>query len=928
MIELPRQGDPSLVYMYGLSDFWTEMFGDKQLVESLLAGETLKLGEAYSYFLQRAAGISLEDVQEKYQTRIKLILLGDDDLVSQGDLTKFKLSDDIVGIEKIANRPILPTQTLSYGVHFDISDGVITFHKPMDELKFPVRYNEDGTWQYAIWMCDVEINERWLQEGFGRLVGFKEEDAIFNYKSFLEGVYFLYTNGPNVSFIERGVNLAMGMPYARATEEVLEVYQDEVTSNWVVFTSSQSYEVPYSFQPNIKSGDILVENQVLTTWVEVIDHTTSGAWWYQIYLPKEVLAKGTDPVALGKAIQGSPADRMMNDFLKHHMFEVLITQPSSDITAFNTARDLVLRAKPEYTFPVFVWKASITDEIINLQDDFKYTYRADRSDFCMHPPSIRFMDRETLDDGFTRGTNWYNRVQGSMYVASLLGYGDWPGNGGWAPQFDSITGKYSNYLGILMRDRGDLIHPTDRGEVIRGWRGSDEGLHEGLVWEVKSENVYGRDKTPMSINEKDLTPLYLMNRSELVDKMLTVDPHFKIGNQTRIAVKGLNLVDTYDTWMKRNSVIVGSEEDEFHFENSTGDLDIQFSQFAYQTYVPHKDGMYDEDGLPILDGEILINRCTDNSWSCQWVRRQIAKAPTLFPVEDVDYTRAIEDYDMSDTGKSTGNYGVAVIEGCTRVETPKVARSENDLILIVDGKYVNTYDYAIEVANTTYETSESPFSEPIDIVDRTYALLYNAPVSMGYLAYDEGSDEGTLEDLLLKSAGKFTLSESVDSRKDILVISDGEFIFDYTVVGDELILADDTIEDIWVRYVKHSAEESLPAGSSTYTLSSPGHCKIFVGSKLLEDWSIKRTGTILELPYVASEVITVRYSDGKPDVLTSLFNRGTVERNQARFLMDRDREDGAYDDYLGQTVRMNRGGVPTLLDDSLADSVKVIRRLR
>ena len=275
--------------MYGLSDFWVDMFGDKQLVETLLAGETIQLAEAYSYFLQRAAGISLEDIQDKYETRIKLLLLSEKDLVDPEDLSTFNLDPSILDIAKIANRPILPTQTLSYGIHFDISNNVLKLNKPVDELKFPVRYEIDGSWQYAVWMCDVEINDKWIDNSFGRLVNFTEDNAIFNYKSFLEGVYFLYTNGPNLAYITRGDNLAMGMPYARETEQVLDISQDEVTSNWVIFTPGSAYEIPYSYRPDLLVGDTLTKGEVLSTWVEVRDYSKSGAWWYQIYLPREVL---------------------------------------------------------------------------------------------------------------------------------------------------------------------------------------------------------------------------------------------------------------------------------------------------------------------------------------------------------------------------------------------------------------------------------------------------------------------------------------------------------------------------------------------------------------------------------------------------------------------------------------------------------------
>lgn len=925
MIDLPKQGDPSLVYMYGMSDFWVDMFGDHQLVESLLAGETAKLGEAYSYFLQRSAGISLIDIQDKYQTRLKLLLLSEDDLVDPSDLTSFKLDESIEDIQKLSNRPILPTQCLSYGVHFDIDGDTLKLYKPLNELKFPVRYTSDGKWQYAIWMSDVEVNEKWIENSFGRLVGFTEDDAIFNYKSFLEGVYFLYTNGPNISFIERGVNLAMGMPYARATESILEIYQDEVTSNWVIFTPTQSYEIPYSFKPDLQPGDVLTEGDVLTTWVEVIDYSTSGAWWYQIYLPREVLGNGVDPVELGKAVEGSTADKMMDDFLKHHMFEVLITQPSSDITAFNTAKGLILNAKPEYTYPIFVWRASVDDEIINLEDDLTYTYKADRSDYCVSPPSVRFMDRGEEDNGFVRGTNWYNRFQGSMYAATLIGYGDWQGNGGWAPQFEDVEDRYLSYMAPLMRNRGDTVSPTNRGTVMRGWRGVDNEEYNDLTWVIKTPDVFGGDGLSISVSQRDLTPLYLMNSAELVDKMLTINPTFTLGNRSRLAVKGLNLVTQFDTWMIRNEEVEEDQSEEFTFSYTTGDLDIFMSPLASQSYVPNRSDMFNSEGMPIDDGELFLTKTGDNSWICNWIRRDIVKAPTMMPVEDLDYTRAIENYSSSKLGSTTTNFGISILEGLNRVQTPKFVESSNELLVTVDGGYVSTFDYNIDIENISVE----PDDMDLGIPGRSFVTLGTAPEVSGYAVYDEPSPYNTVEEQLVKSGGVFTLTETVSSKTKLLVIHEGNFIFDYSLTAGKFIsMSDSNISNITVRYVNYTSEETLSAGMSSYTLNSSLHCKIFIGGKLLEEWRIVKDGFDITFPFVTTEDVIVKYGYGNDTTIESLFDRSTVERNKARFLMDRSREEGKYEDGLGNTVFMNRGGAPTLDNGDPAESFNVIRRLR
>lgn len=932
MLETPKLNGQSMVYMYGLSDFWVDMFSDTQLVETLLEGQTVQLAEAYSYFLQRAAGISLMDIQDKYSTRIKLLLIGEEDVLpSSSDFRSFRIDSSIKNISKLSNRPILPTSTLSYGIHFDLEGDIITFHKPIGELKFPVRYRSDGSWQYAVWMSDVVVNEKWIDNSFGRLVKFTEDDAIFNYKSFLEGVYFLYTNGPNIANIERGVNLAMGMPYARETEVILDIARDEISGNWIVLTSNHSYEIPYSYRPDLSVGDTIRENDVLSTWVDIKDYSTSGAWWYQIYLPQEVLGSGVDTYSLGIASEGSIPDTMMNTFLKHHMFEVLITQPSSDETAYSTARNLVLRSKPEYTYPVFVWKASIGDEDINIVDDFTYRYLAELTDTCIAPPSIRYMDRSTDDMEFSRGISWYNRIQAPMRIATLLGIGDWIGNGGWDPRFQKVAERDRAHLAVTLRSRNDTVSPVNRNTIMRGWRDVPDENYDGMSWEILPEDVIGGSISG-NIPERNLTPLYLMSSTEVEAKVRTVNSRFSLGNRTRVVVTGLNLPAVYDTWMKRESSIPDPTDSEFTFTDSEGSLDVAFSKFAYQTYVPNRSDMYDIEGSPINDGTILITKTSPSTWACQWVRTRVAKSPTVFPVEDQDHTVAIESYGTDNIGTPIIQPGVSIPSESTIVRCHRLISDASELLIISDGMYVPTSEYSVVTISSRAElikyNPEDPDSLELDIQDRSFAILDTPPDTLGYSVYNAADlSLDVKEERLYQSNGSYTLTNPVLRKEDILVIKDGLFVFNYSVNGTSLTL-DEPSSSVIVRYVTHVSEEILPAGSSVYQLSSDVYCKLFIGNQLLEDWSYTRNGIDIEFPSETIQDVIVRYEDTAIESRVSPFTRSTIEDSQSRFLMDRSRELGEYDDYMGQTAYIDRSGIPKDSEGNYINNVRSIRRLQ
>ena len=911
----PTSGD-SLVYMYGISDFWVDIFEDTPLVEAILKENTIQLGEVYSYFLQRSSGISLADIQERYQTRIKLLLLSEDDLVDPGDPTRFNVDPSIISFKNLSNRPILPTSSLENHIHYDVMGGVLSLNKTLAELKFPSRVDIDGKRQYALWMCDVEIDDKWIDNTFGRLVGFESEDAIFNYKSFLEGVYYLYGSGPNIAFLERGVNLAMGMPYAREDEKVLNVLKDDISGNWVVFTMSNSYVVPYGFRPEVKHGDFLHRGKVISTWVEVIDHTTSGGWWYDIYLPKEVL-HGQDTKVLGRALKGTQADGMMESFLKHHMFEVLITQPNGDSKSFNTAKDLVMRSKPSYTFPVFVWKSVIEDDRIHLDEQFSFKYITGVRGNCISAPPVGKMDRSTDDGLFVRGLNWYNRTQGGMKIATLVGYGDWEGNAGWSPQFDTVSEATKSYLSASLRSRSSKISPRDRGVITRGWRGFEEPASTSVIWNVPPENVYGSSEG-MSFDERDLTPLYMLTKDDMVSKMVRRNPKFKLGSKERIAVTGLNLVEEYDEWMTIAHGDLTTHGD-YDFAYSSEGLDISFSQYANQIFVPKREDMLDSDGLPIMDGTIFLTRSTRGSWVCQWLRDGLIKAPTIFPVEDADRLLAEEIYTFDDIGEDFRYKGVTFNAGVYSVNTPRLVEELDEVLVIVDGKYTPESNLSI-----VFKPASTDSGEELNASSRTYIQVADVPVDRGYLTNISPSPYAISEETISRDdGGNFTIS--IPDAEGVLVWDGDLFREDFYLSGDQLEILGPS--EITVRYTGLRGRHILTAGSTEYMLSEDSQCKIFTRGVLLEDWQYTRSGTIIILPFEATDDLYVRYEDVPLGKRTSPITRSMVERNSAKFLLDRSREDGVYDDGHGQTVFINRSGVPILEDSSTPEYLSVSRRL-
>lgn len=352
-------------YMYGLSDFWVTVFEDPELNKTLLAGSTAAAAEVYNRFLQLTSAMSLEDVSLGTHSDIKLILL-DVESVGPSDRT-FKLPENIVSCKVISDRPFLPLKSLEEGVDYEIKDGYVTFAKPLldSSYRFPYTITETGLWRFALWGSDVVIDEQLISKVYAPLVRVNPDISDNVYKDFVRGLFFLYTNGPNIDFMARGLSLALGIPLARTTETVLLTTQDAQTGRWIVVTDVNSYTLPYTIAPTVAIGDVLSLGDSLAKVIEIQDYKTNQEWWINMYIPRKVIQPSG-----AVAVAGGAADWLMRTYLKNHTFLVKVNwQPGLSFNGFDQLRDMVSTVRPSYTLGIFTWAVPGDTEDITADDE-------------------------------------------------------------------------------------------------------------------------------------------------------------------------------------------------------------------------------------------------------------------------------------------------------------------------------------------------------------------------------------------------------------------------------------------------------------------------------------------------------------------------------------------------------------------------------
>lgn len=365
--------------LYGLSDFWHIIFEDSDKIDTLLEANAITASDIYSQFLQLTSSITLEHIQLTVGTQIKLFLLSQENKVP-GTVATYTIPEGFQEARYITNRPFLATVTYEAGPHFDINIGTntISFYRDPFEESFPFRKNSRGYEEIAMWAVDAQMDERAAYENYGKLIGQDPEESTEKYKNFLYGLFYLYTHGPDLAMVRRGLNVALGIPLARDDETVLSIRKTTGGDQYLIVTDLNSYILPFGLVPTVAVGESISTGDELTTWVEVKDYLNDGDWWINLEIPKAILPYVPEGQIDSYAKPNSYADYLMRHYLKNHTFLVKVNVTSfKNIQSFQQLGDIIQRVKPTYTTPIYIWAVPIADEELTLEEgslDFRRDY--------------------------------------------------------------------------------------------------------------------------------------------------------------------------------------------------------------------------------------------------------------------------------------------------------------------------------------------------------------------------------------------------------------------------------------------------------------------------------------------------------------------------------------------------------------------------
>jgi hypothetical protein len=632
------ENNANMVYLYGISDFFSVMFKDTSKVNLLLEAGAEAASEIYSKFLQATSTISLEDIQNTLGQTIKLVTIKNTDKVF-GEVNVYKLDSSILSSRYIANRPLLPTALMEHTVDYRIEktksgDFQIRFSRDISEAGFSTRLLPDGTTkEYAMWFVDTEIDERWISDHYAALIGVDPQTSTDTFKNFVQGLYYIYIHGPTLDLMRKGLNLCLGVPLAREYETVLEVRKYLGTDQYIVATDSNQYLIPYGLEPKVVEGDELEIGDELAQWVEVKDYLNDGDWWINLMIPPTLIPNVPEGQKDRYATKGSHFDYLMRNYLKKHTFLVNVrVKDSKTSQVFEELSSVIKRVRPSYTYAVYVWTVDNLLEDIKFSDEELYQRRDQfRCEHITYP--IDSFYRNNVVNPLKRGCPVFIRYNVPHSVTKLCG------TDAYVNGFPIITnGEVSNgFINSIGAYRDNSITETSWLRTLHS-RGSESSfMNRGKVGYLR--NVHKQTDSEIDYRAVPAQPMYRIARVPVGMKLLPLYTTTQKDIEYKCHVVGLRTPDLSE-WVfdllnplsvseSINSLAIneGLEEETLkklveHYSllmfrsTDVSYLTNIFPQLSWTTYAPKVGEINQGDyliGMRIMDNIVGIYLVTSNN---------------------------------------------------------------------------------------------------------------------------------------------------------------------------------------------------------------------------------------------------------------------------------------------------------------------------
>lgn len=273
-------------YLNLLADFWTVFYSDAVVLETLLKTEAEIVKSMYFSFLQQQLPRAVQDssiFEEQFWNIIELIYEDTTfQVVKRKGVTYYSylLDEAYAHIPQLYNVIFNPTirlkekkdyiieRTISESLAGDsdipvVESRILFKEDPFLNNDIAKRINAENKYSIVMFAPKVFIDDMRLFEMYGSLLNIVSVGSE-EYKAFLTGLMYIFTNGPSIGALNAGLSLAAGYPVARASENIINVrLEEEVFS--LISDLGNTYEFPRKIVPQYNSVLQVVEHVVFPT---------------------------------------------------------------------------------------------------------------------------------------------------------------------------------------------------------------------------------------------------------------------------------------------------------------------------------------------------------------------------------------------------------------------------------------------------------------------------------------------------------------------------------------------------------------------------------------------------------------------------------------------------------------------------------------
>lgn len=307
--------DQGRILLEQLGSFWTNIFQDKEVLQSHLRSSANEQGQSYLNYLEAVAAVSRFTVPIFHKEYWYLFVLKKSDITNQASIyqpddlqygpqdgtvegrpagfeqtyggqdkpgvAKAPLPNNLTDVKyTIHNRVVMPSKTLASGLDFTIdkTNKTITFRTdPFADPLFVKRdvYDSSGNKideEVALWvyMGDFDLNYVYVQ--FGYAIGMRYASSE-EYRNLLNAVWDMFVLSMSRESLQMFLSAMSGIPFVVETEETIEVIRTE-PDRQLLITDQHVYQFELSADLLYTAADIgtkVYHGQPLCTAVRIAE---------------------------------------------------------------------------------------------------------------------------------------------------------------------------------------------------------------------------------------------------------------------------------------------------------------------------------------------------------------------------------------------------------------------------------------------------------------------------------------------------------------------------------------------------------------------------------------------------------------------------------------------------------------------------------